>query len=840
MKIASVFAQVLLLLSLLSLAFIFISGCNTTVGDLPELGLVTFLNPDHIRAGQPLVWQLEYQVGSKRIDPKGELLLRFPHPYYNTRPENWVPEPDVNGNLPIKVKTSSKKPVTVSISNKGWHRGTISIRGPEGFKPGDKVSITLGKKSGPDACYAPVYQISSFKFILLADSKGTGKFDRVTSSNTLSIVPDDPVSMELIAPSQSQSSQMPTITCRLLDRFGNISPARKKINVEISSGAKTDSENPVRIVFAPGDNGWKQVKGPKLSGDGIKRLTAFSPELKQTVLSNPIRVNLSETKNKWYWGDLQGHSAISDGTGTGEEYYEWAQGPAALDFASLTDHEWQIDQDEWVQIKTLCENLDSSDSFVALLSWEFSLGGHRVVYYKDCQTDPEAFFEGPKEFWEVEYNNAPINSWSKNQDGKPLTDFGDSAQLMRSLSGKQAMVIPHTSATKDMGNDWDTHDPTLTRLVEIYSAHGSDESDDALRKVHGWVSKGSVQRALGRGYKLGFIASSDNHDGKPGKCVWGAYTGGLTALKAKELTRESVWQAMDDRNVYATTGPRILLDFQVGGKAMGQTFRSKAPIDIHIGVHATGSIDRAEVISNGEVIRSFSPGTMDFQTDFKQENFSGQAYYYLRIIQSDGEMAWSTPIWVVDEKTPIVENLAAVATKDGNRISWEADLPLTGGNYELYARRGNDGGELTENYMKIADITATNGAQHYPDLFANPTGITAYYILRWVPLIGKPVRLGLVSAQRHALNELGPEGVTINYYVANKGRADVVIYNLANRVVRRLTKDELAVGIHQVTWDGLDQNGQRCFGLHLFEIHSGGFVTQHKPIRILPMDNLVR
>ena len=39
------------------------------------------------------------------------------------------------------------------------------------------------------------------------------------------------------------------------------------------------------------------------------------------------------------WADLHGHSDLSDGTGTPEDYFRYARDVAALDVAALTDHD---------------------------------------------------------------------------------------------------------------------------------------------------------------------------------------------------------------------------------------------------------------------------------------------------------------------------------------------------------------------------------------------------------------------------------------------------------------------------------------------------------------------
>ena len=92
------------------------------------------------------------------------------------------------------------------------------------------------------------------------------------------------------------------------------------------------------------------------------------------------------------------------------------------------------------------------------------------------------------------------------------------------------------------------------RLVEIVQGRGNFEAD-ALDEYWGIRMGGlgaSVQDAFARGWRLGFVAGTDNHQGHPTQNSSGYV--GMTCFRATELTREAVWQAMDERRTYATSG----------------------------------------------------------------------------------------------------------------------------------------------------------------------------------------------------------------------------------------------------------------------------------------------
>jgi len=106
--------------------------------------------------------------------------------------------------------------------------------------------------------------------------------------------------------------------------------------------------------------------------------------------------------------------------------------------------------------------------------------------------------------------------------------------------------------------------------MEIFSEWGCAEHDRApfpyIRHTEaGRWTRNTWQSFLAEGYRLGAIASTDDHLGYPG-----AYREGLAAVLAPELTREAIFAALRARRTYAVSGDRILLDYRLNGHVMGQ------------------------------------------------------------------------------------------------------------------------------------------------------------------------------------------------------------------------------------------------------------------------------
>jgi hypothetical protein len=128
---------------------------------------------------------------------------------------------------------------------------------------------------------------------------------------------------------------------------------------------------------------------------------------------------------------------------------------------------------------------------------------------------------------------------------------------------------------------------------------------------------------------------------------------GLVGVYSPELTRESVWEAFQRRHVYGTSGPKIILEFSAADSVMGSDVTwsaSKGPIPLDLRAIGCDEIASVEIIRNGRTI-------IDEKTDSVYIHFlmedtqtkPGTSWYYARVLQKDGNIAWSSPVWVTVE-----------------------------------------------------------------------------------------------------------------------------------------------------------------------------------------------
>ncbi len=80
---------------------------------------------------------------------------------------------------------------------------------------------------------------------------------------------------------------------------------------------------------------------------------------------------------------------------------------------------------------------------------------------------------------------------------------------------------------------------------------------------------------------------------------------------------------------------------------MGDEFKSDRAPALQIKVIGTAKLAKVDVIKDSDVVHTFEPGKSEFQdkwTDPKPA--AGTHYYYVRVQQADGELAWGSPMWI--------------------------------------------------------------------------------------------------------------------------------------------------------------------------------------------------
>jgi hypothetical protein len=196
------------------------------------------------------------------------------------------------------------------------------------------------------------------------------------------------------------------------------------------------------------------------------------------------------------------------------------------------------------------------------------------------------------------------------REGFPLCTASTLTDLYAFMRGLDigAVAIPHHTAyyTGQRAPTWAACDDRLSPFAEVFSIHGCSETDEewiGLRHnshMGPGVGGSTYQEALDHGLHLGAICSTDNWANVPGH--WGQ---GLMACVARELSRESLWEAFQARRVYGVTGDRIELGFACNDAPMGSVIAHSYKRSLSVQVRGSDALDRIEILRNGRVIATY-------------------------------------------------------------------------------------------------------------------------------------------------------------------------------------------------------------------------------------------
>ena len=581
-------------------------------------GTATLSPPGPFPVGSRQNFTITFTVGEAGITPRGFILLQVSPWWGWSEPQTLYP-----GREGYTTVTSSPAPSSLKAKTLPLDRILVYALG-RGFAPGQVIIFKY------DNARIDRFAEAKELFQIFVDADGDGHSACIKDPPHLRTLAREAARLNVVSPSQVVPDQKIKVRAAPLDQANNWStfPAGK-YRLSVSRDSGTASEE--KIIPAP--EGEKNIDFEyRIRGEGVYFFEIKGP-LGLSGRSNVTFCRPGRRKLNLYFGDIHGHSRQSDGTGTPEDYYRYARLVSGLEIAALTDHAAYgtipIKGRVWDRIKKAANDAYLPHHFVTLVGFEWTNWkyGHRNVYYRGGDgpifrsIDPAS--DTPRKLWEL-------------------------------LVPYRAMTIAHHVGGGPIGTDWSIPPGSKERLVEISSIHGSSEYYGCPGCIYRPVKGDFVRDALGRGYRLGIIGSGDNHDGHPGQRTVGTWTTGIMGVYCSELTRESVWDALWRRQVYGTSGPKIILNFRVADSPMGSEVKwpaSGGGVPIAVRAVACDRIDYLEIIRNGESF--YREEGRDFVQQVVIEDSNpppGTSWYYARVVQKDGNMAWSSPVWVTIEK----------------------------------------------------------------------------------------------------------------------------------------------------------------------------------------------
>lgn len=501
---------------------------------------------------------------------------------------------------------------------------TLRLEG-EALEPGQKIEVLYGDQRFGAEAKIQRFAEDRINVTAYIQSGGQGAFRAIEGSPFfIDVIPGPAERANVVRPSVHSGSP---ITARVALTDGTQCSPRGGASARLTLDSETHVCEPgiPREFSAPDAADWA------LRGESGGIWGTLNP----SVPLGPDGLSL-------YWGDLHAqsehhvmHSQKKDfrqsgwskgiSSGTLDECYWYARNVSLLDFVAMTDQGACLTE-KWEYCQEKVRSHHEDGRFVVFKGYEAgSPLGHRNVIYATDGIDP------------------PL-------DAKRFNTFHPEAVYERYRKRGDAILIPHHVKT---WTDWKFHDPELEPLMEIYSAWGQSESPGLDLWNKGQTPGAGAWEAFRLGYRMGMMASSDNHVGMPGRShpgdrqVHTPFPGGLCAVWAPELARESLFESLTKRRCYGTTGARIIVRFTVDGAAMGSILRRSGDFRLRIEVYGTAPVERVEIVRNLGLWRVLRPSGDPLRLLEEIDGIADEsAFYYLRVFQTDGQRAWTSPIWI--------------------------------------------------------------------------------------------------------------------------------------------------------------------------------------------------
>ncbi len=607
---------------------------------LRKHGKGTHTELDHLTVSEPTTVVFEWTIGEDVVQTGGELLVcwRWPFDWSDLQTD----DPSADGFMSLEFEPAAESTADVTLKPvynwfsgiEPWHH-QIHVKVEQGqLRQGDHIRLTCGDTSQGSAGWrAPTCVDWSAEFLMAIDHLGNSIRHRLVQQPSFSVIAGPPVRLTAIVHSDTIVGEPAEVIVRAEDCWGNATVLNDLPVLSVESSAEDASAGDAcdgNVEIIPVD---AEPVRPSYHFDvtfnepGSFRLTAQVGEFK--AVTNPVTVHAEQPALELFWGDLHsGQTEIGCGSGSVSESYAFARDCAGLQFITHQSNDHYVTLSDWAHVRKVTDEFYEPGVYVPILGCEWSPftkdGGDRnVIYGYD-----EPILRRSDRFFREDIPD-------------PEPDVPRAPEFHDAFRDLDVLVNIHVGGR--MTNlDW--HEPKIEKLCETHSTHGTVE----------WF----FMDALSRDYKVGLTAGTDGVMGRPGACHPGRrlirnLRNGLTAVYAKELTRESIWEALHARRTYATTGERIRLLFQVDGADMGSEIATTGSPQISFAIEGTKAIERVDLFRGVEIIDSWEVSPRVAQPEDST---------YLRVLWGGTEQKGTARL---------------------QRVDWTGSLSVSGGTVEL-------------------------------------------------------------------------------------------------------------------------------------------------------------
>ena len=495
----------------------------------PEmLGRAKIAPAGRFEAGSWASFTLTYTAGVYGIDDSGGLRVCFRFASDQADPQFTDP---MGANY-CTVEASNGAVLQLRFDPKGnirpWDR-TLWIKVVRGYlKEGDRITVRFGVTDhGGPGMRLQTFCEDTFEFRVLVDPVATFNFQPVPDQPQIAIVPGPPARYVAVLPTRRRPGERFALKLKGEDAWGNPSDrcdATFRLRAIGAIGGL-----PETVTFRPGRFA-VDIDGlsAEVPGTVLVQLVDASGAL--AAETNPLVVE--NTPLVHYWGDIHGQSEETIGTGSARQYFAFARDRAFVDACAHQGNDFQITDAFWDELNRITAEFDEPGRFVALPGYEWSgntaLGGDRNVFF-------------PEEGRIIRRSSHALIEDRATAEH----DCTTAAELFEAFARAGEFDVVCFAHCGGRYADIElAHDGRFERSVEVHSSWGTFE----------WL----LQDALRLGHRVGVVANSDGHKGRPGASYPGAgkfgAIGGLTCYLMEQLDRATLLDCLRKRRHYGTTG----------------------------------------------------------------------------------------------------------------------------------------------------------------------------------------------------------------------------------------------------------------------------------------------
>lgn len=618
---------------------------------------ICFCEPSQALAGEVNTWKFVYTTSTPL--PKGTKIrfdmqtkgrsIDWETPTTNLKASSNVIFAHLDNGKPIQAKT-------VEINDS--YAPVFDFTLPSGIETGGNFTIIIGSPKGGVAnvkklgTRSQTFAQRRKPFHIHVDTSGKGNFADPEVFN-VDIRGNILQSIRVLAPSFVNRNKRFDVIVRFEDEYGNLtSLAPDDTLIELSHEYLRENLN--WKLFVP-ETGFITLPNLYFNEPGVYTIQLRNSKTKEIFRSSPIKC-FNDSAKHLYWGLLHGESERIDSTENIESCLRHFRDDRSINFfaSSPFENQEETSNDIWKLVSQNISEFDEADRFTTFLG---------------CQWVGVPKEEGVRQFL-FSKDNKPI---LRKKDPK----YSSLKKIYKSFSPKELISIPCFTMGKGFEYDFADFNPDFERVVEIYNAWGSSECtakegnllpiQSSNKKGVQSTAEGSVLKALLANHRFGFVAGGLDDRGIYSPFFEGGqeqYPAGLTAIISTEHSRNALFEAVYNRSCYATTGERIIMGLYLAGQPMGKELSTAEKPGLMVNRHLSGyvagtsNLSRVEIIRNDKIIKTFECNgyshefIYDDMTPIEKVVLDNKdkkppfIFYYLRAVQEDGHMAWSSPIWV--------------------------------------------------------------------------------------------------------------------------------------------------------------------------------------------------